>query len=346
MLITYTISHFLVDFACGWAIFHSAAYSEIGILCILLYNFLAFAMQMPLGLWADSFKRNAWCAAAGCALTGLACCLHLHPLALTILAGVGNALFHLGGGIDVLNSCGRRSGPLGIFVSTGAFGIFYGCRLGHSSPDWGLAIALVLALAATTILVQQWRRCHSWQSANAPLAKPHFNSAYALAAACLFAVVVLRSYMGFALAFPWKALAPWGTLALCALVAGKMCGGLIADRLGMLKASIVTLALAALLFLFADQPLAGILAILLFNMTMPITLGALAAISPGCKGLAFGALTLGLFLGSLPNFFDIHILSHTPLSFCAITLISLALLGVGLKQAETHLRSSEDAFPA
>ena len=55
-----------------------------------------------------------------------------------------------------------------------------------------------------------------------------------------------------------------------------------------------------MLFWFADSPYAGVAAIFLFNMSMPMTLCALARRMPGCKGFSFGLLTFALFLGFLP----------------------------------------------
>ncbi len=331
MLIIYTVSHFIVDFASGWALYHGAAYSEQGWFCVVLYAFLAFAMQMPLGACADKFNRNAFCAAAGCLLVGAACLLPASPLTVTVIAGFGNALFHLGGGIDVLNSSQGKTGPLGIFVSTGAFGIFYGCKLGHTAPHLALITAAAAALAAAAILLRQYLSCRGWRSSNTPLRLPKPSRPYLIAALCLFCVVILRSYLGFALDFSWKSAAPWGLVLLCALAAGKMGGGLLADRFGQLTVCLSTLSAAALFFLLSGFPWAGVLAVWLFNMTMPLTLGALALISPGCKGFAFGALTFGLFLGSLPHLLGCDSLPHTPITYAAAALLSLLLLWIGLK---------------
>ena len=64
--------------------------------------------------------------------------------------------------------------------------------------------------------------------------------------------------------------------------------------------SLWMLAAAGVLFWFADSPYAGVAAIFLFNMSMPMTLCALARRMPGCKGFSFGLLTFALFLGFLP----------------------------------------------
>ena len=65
-------------------------------------------------------------------------------------------------------------------------------------------------------------------------------------------------------------------------------------------------------------------------MTMPVTLGALAIISEGCKGFAFGLLTFGLFLGSLPHLLGLDTLPHTPLTYAIIAMLSLTFLYMGL----------------
>ena len=120
-----------------------------------------------------------------------------------------------------------------------------------------------------------------------------------LALICLFLVVWLRSLLGFLFVFPWKTGA-WSVAAVCAVVLGKTAGGYLGDRLGMKWASVGSLGLAVLGFLFSGSPLCGVLAIFFFNMTMPLTLRAAADALPGMKGFSFGLLTFALFLGFLP----------------------------------------------
>ena len=67
----------------------------------------------------------------------------------------------------------------------------------------------------------------------------------------------------------------------------------------------VSLVLAALLFLLPDAGFAGVLGVLLFNMTMPITLRQACKAVPGMEGFGFGLLTFGLFLGYIPSAFGI-----------------------------------------
>lgn len=284
----YSVCHFLVDFACAFRIL-SAEIPRTAEL-FLLYNCLAFAMQMPLGLLADRLNRNSLAAALGC---GLVSASYVVPSAagITVAAGLGNALFHVGGGVDVLN-LGRGDGLLGMFVSPGALGIFLGTMLaGRALPVWLPAVVLLAAAAAIPTLC-------GVRSENAPFALPAARAVFP-AALCLFLVVCLRSYMGLLFAFPWKN-GLWAVLLVCGVVLGKTLGGILADRFGAARTAAVSLLLCALLFFFADNPLPGTIAVLLFNMTMPLTLGELARRMPGAKGFAFGLLTFALFLGFVP----------------------------------------------
>ncbi len=325
LLALYSLTHFWVDLSCAFLVFRTMAGEADFALCLLLYNFCAFALQMPLGLLADRLNRNGVVAAAGCGLIALAYLLPL-PLSAAITAGTGNALFHLGGGIDVLNRSRTRAWALGIFVSPGALGLFIGTAWGKgTSLALWLGPAGLLALGAAVLWL--CRRCFgSLRSGNVPV---DVSGRYAPLLP-LFLVVVLRSYMGMNQAFDWKA--EWALVLTLALVLGKTAGGFALDRLGAKRASAWSLGLAAALYLLSALPLPGILAVFLFNMTMPITLWAAARAVPGAKGFTFGLLTFALFLGYLPSFLGWPGLLTGPVSYAAVALASLLLLWFPLRE--------------
>ncbi len=332
-LALYSVAHFCVDFACGALVSGMVWPSDYAYAGVILYNGLAFAGQMPLGIWADKFNRNALVAAMGCALVFLGLiaglCLPEVILISVILAGVGNAFFHLGGGIDVLNSSGERLGPLGIFVSPGALGLFLGISLAPGDLTEALLPMILNVLCAVGILIYQLKVFHSLKSQNEPLSfalkKPKGMGLCLYALLGLFLVVALRSYVGFALSFSWKT-GVWVTVLTVALVAGKRLGGLLSDWIGLQKTAIATLAIAALAFLFPDVPAMGTLAVLFFNMTMPMTLWALTRIMSGARGFAFGTLTCALYVGWLPIAFKWAPKLQMGAPFAVLTIVSLALL--------------------
>lgn len=333
MVSAYSIIHFLLDFACAFFVFRSIVDTPEGYLCILLYNFCAFAMQMPLGIIADKLNRNPLFAAIGCAFVALAFGLVQAPVVATIIIGIGNAMFHLGGGIDVLNISEKKLGALGVFVSPGAFGVFYGTMLGRGLGFPVAAVPIALLAAAVLVYVLHKAQRGAYPK-NASFALSGVGAGrFLAAAACLFLVVCLRSFAGLALDFSWKGVGYWGTALICAVVFGKTIGGFAADRFGLLPTTVVSLGLSALLFLLPGVPVAGVAALLLFNMTMPITLFALAKIMPGAKGFAFGLLAFGLFIGFLPVYFSVNISRAAPWLFALLSAISLVLLLTGLKRS-------------
>ena len=322
VLSLYSLAHFWVDLSCALLVFRTMAGGADFTLCLLLYNFCAFALQMPLGLLADRWDRNGLTAAAGCILTALAYLVPL-PVPAAVTAGVGNALFHLGGGIDVLNRSGEKAWALGIYVSPGALGLFLGTLWGRgTSPGLWLGPLGLLALAGVLLALRRGPSGNGAVDVSAP-------GGYR-ALVPLFLVVVLRSYMGMNQAFSWKA--DWALALTLALVLGKTAGGFAMDRLGARRASGWSLGLASALYLASALPMPGILAVFLFNMTMPVTLWAAARMVPGAKGFTFGLLTFALFLGFLPSWLGWPSLLTGPAGYAVMAVVSLVLLWIPLRK--------------
>ena len=277
----YAAVHFLVDGVCAWAMLGrlGAVLDRLG------------GRKMPMAF--------AW---TGCALTLLG--VWLHPAVL----GLGNALFHVGGGADVIRDGGRCE-RLGIFVAPGALGLYVGGLLAGKVP-W----LLILAGAAMGLLLW-FVRCPDGMDR-----RPSEKSPVSLTACC-FLVVVLRSFVGFQVVFSWKS----GWLAFAAVLAvvlGKMAGGLMAARFGCRTVTVCSLTGAAVCYALGSIPAFGLLALLAFNMTMPLTLYALWRRFPDCPGSVFGSLTLALFVGFLPTYFGINL----PIGGVLGSILSLLLL--------------------
>ena len=322
LLALYSLAHFWVDLSCAFLAFRFLSAAPEFTLCLLLYNFCAFALQMPLGLWADSLDRNGMLAAAGCGLTAAAFLLPVSLVA-AVVAGVGNALFHLGGGIDVLNASGEKAAALGIFVSPGAVGLYVGTLWGGEAAVSALLPPAGLLALGGGILLLCRRTFGSLRSGNAPVeAEPAGGSWLPLVP--LFLVVILRSWMGLGQSFPWKA--AWGLPLVLALALGKAAGGFLMDAVGPRRAAGWSLGLAAALYLLSGAPLPGLLAVFLFNMTMPMTLWAAAQLLPGAKGFGFGLLTFALFVGYLPVYLGWPAVFGNVWACAAAAALSLALL--------------------
>ena len=106
----------------------------------------------------------------------------------------------------------------------------------------------------------------------------------------------------------------------------------------------ISLALSAVLFIFAyDSMAAGIAAIFLFNMSMPITLTALANRFEKQRGMAFGLTTVALFVGALPVLFGYGKWLFLRPVLVIATAASAAVLWYGLRRYERVEREAGDA---
>ncbi|NLC89908.1 MAG: MFS transporter [Clostridiaceae bacterium] len=327
MLTIYSAVHFLVDFCCAFIMFRLLSHTAVWYTTILLYNFCAFAMQMPLGIIADRLNRNALFAAAGCLLVLISPLFISVPILAAVILGLGNGAFHVGGGVDVLNISEKKCWPLGIFVSPGAFGIYFGAIAGRGTvlPVYTVTIMLAAAILMILLFIRK-------KSDNAAFSLAGTGKAGTVAAAVLlFLVVCLRSFVGMTLSFPWKSGWHWAVILTTAVVFGKAAGGIISDKIGMSRTSLISLGGAALLFLLGNYPMAGVAAIFLFNMTMPLTLWAIAKAFPQAKGFSFGLLTFALFIGFIPSYLNIVPVMSSFTIFALLSLFSLAILLLGLR---------------
>ena len=329
-----SVVHAAVDMSCA-ALFFSVLKGDELWLGMVLYNACAFLFQLPMGVLADKLNRNMLFAAVGCALVALAFGLRSVPILAMVVAGLGNGAFHVGGGIEVLNGSETKAGPLGVFVSPGAIGLYFGRVFSAQmlSLPW-LLPAILLGLGGAILLLGKPE--FSEGSHNAPLSFETPKGGYLLLA-LLFLVVVLRSFMSTTAAFSTGDLltglpSVWaGLIPVLCLALGKTAGGFVADRLKPIPTAIVSLGLCALFLFFPLHPALALCALFLFNMSMPLTLFASARLLKGAKGTAFGLLTAALFLGVVPYFLGAQI-PESRVLFGTLAAVSGVLLVIGLRK--------------
>lgn len=306
----YAIGHFLVDFACALMMLHTLPDP----VWFLIYNFCAFAMQMPIGLLSDILGRNQPFALTGLALV-LVAALPVPVPVRVVFMGLGNACYHVGGGREALLHDNKLTG-LGIFVSPGAIGIYLGTVLAQNESVH-IVVFTALALTAAAIFLS----CPNGVKRN-PISRPR-----PMLALLMLVVVIVRSLIGMSMESPWK-IGVFVTLSAVAAAAGKASGGFLGDKFGSRTAGVLSLLLASGLFLMPDLGIAGVLGVLLFNMTMPITLRRACDAVPGMEGFGFGLLTFGLFLGYVPSAFGVTIVPWIG-SLLSVICAGLLLLDKG-----------------
>ena len=187
-------------------------------------------MQLPIGIVADKINKNAICSAVGCLLVAIAfgfvnyCCIAC------LIAGMGNAMFHIGGGIDVLNISNKKATLSGIFVSTGALGIFLGRKI--NSIGFNNYYIVILLLLISSILL--FGLCNKIKSKvnNSKMKTIKLSKNKLIAIICIFITVCIRSYVGMILSFDWKSNFIFVLLSILGVVFGKVLGGIIGDKIG------------------------------------------------------------------------------------------------------------------
>ena len=340
----YALCHFVVDFACVSTMLCAVSRvlgesgqgsMEVVALSILLYDIVAFTLQLPIGIALDQLDKNSYAALLSYALVGAGVVLSLVPIALLewpaiLLLAIGNALFHSAGGLSVLNISQKHAGPSGIFIATGAIGVFLGTQSAQMERlQIAFSLLVLLFLCALITLVVQKVNKKYWNVHNVSFDISELSFNTLLAIALLNLVVALRSYVGMVTAFPWKSEMLLLVLSILGVFAGKALGGVVADRIGFRTTAIFSLIAAATLFVPSwEMPPMGLLAVFFFNFTMSITLASLANILPNAKGTAFGLASFSLAVGALPALAGFRI--EHPAMLSGISLVSALSLGVGL----------------
>ncbi len=296
-----SVMHFMIDFLCAYAVFGTFRYRYDPYQVYLGYSFFAFAVQLPLGILLDRITGSGgrakdlpavWFVTAGLIVTLLGTVTN------PVVLGVGNALFHTGGGVLSIQEDDRaemRGRGLGVFVAPGAVGLFLGGEISGASRTAVLGVSLLILAGLWGLL---YRRVKNEQREPASMPELCFTKPHDLGVilAC-FAVVIIRSAVGTAVTFSWRTGFARSFLAVLLLAAGKSAGGFLAAACGIRKTAVISLLAAAVCYGFKEIPAAGCAALFLFNMTMPLTLYILSRRMPGMPGLAFGLLTFALYLG-------------------------------------------------
>jgi FSR family fosmidomycin resistance protein-like MFS transporter len=343
ILAVYGISHFFVDACCAALltdIWLAGIYTAERVLYLyILYNSLAFAAQAPLGLIVDAFGRPWHFAVAGVCLQVVTIVMissnasGLPPEIVVLTAGIGNAMFHLGGGVVSLSLNRGRAAAPGIFVAPGAVGLFAGYQLAVSGMSGSIRAAAAIAGCVLAAAIYHAKRPEIVRPDRAMDKDAGFGHVLCPAVFFIIGSIAVRSMLGLSFPFPWKGDGPRGAFMLAlAAGSGKALGGFLADRFGFIRTCVAALLLSIpLLIAGTAYPAAGIVGCALFQMTMPVTLLACADIFRGLA-LSFGMTCLAIFCGALPILLGVKIQAFlSPVVMAASICLSAICLGVGLR---------------
>lgn len=323
----YSLCHFIVDFVCAIFILGKLPYiantNNEFITAVIIYNFFAFAFQVPLGYILDKSKNYKYIAIIGICFIGLCYLINFNNVfILATIVGIGNALFHLEGGVNIYSLADKKAFLNGLFVAPGALGIFLGTTFHDELPFTYLAIILIIIAIIFLSLVQRQEIDKVFEENK----KCNFNNFNITLIIILIGIsIIVRSIGGSAIIYTWKSGFILGLIYTISIVIGKAFGGLLADKFGLLRVALISLACSTIfLILGHNVHIFAYIGILLFNIPMSITLTILENTLAKKIACAVGLNTMFLFIGYIITFIDITINNN----FILIGSILLAMLSI------------------
>jgi len=292
----YSFAHLAVDAACTFLLLSVLELNNYLIVSLLLYNALAFVLQAPVGFIIDKALNPKLAAILGLVFVAVSFLFWNNIFAALIIVGIGNALFHVGGGSLVLSLSNKIATFSGIYVAPGGIGLALGGFLAVAQTHINLLLfplaLMILALIIYFVETPEFNHIRE---------KEIIPDCRLLIVVLVMIPIVVRSMIGLSIEFPWKENQTLYFLLVFAIAFGKAFGGILADKFGLLKVGIGGLLISApLLVFFASVPFLGIFGACILNFTMPVTLMAIWNVMPRYKGLSFGLTTVALFIGALP----------------------------------------------
>ncbi len=364
--------HFLVDGLCVCCLYLMlSAYGGTSVVgAFLLYNVLAFLTQPLTGMLADSSRLRPMVLPLAVVLLSVAVVLaslllagdaHMSAhspvfaLLVAIPLGFGNSLFHVWGGKTVALATDNDPRALGLFVSTGAFGLAVGvvCHASWLLYVFLALIAFVVALGPLGLVRPLGLRSLGLmgplgsETNGADIACALSNRTTWLlwgALMLLMGFVMFRSFVGETLT---AGLAKGGTMTLligALAMVGKAGGGWVARSMGLTTAFVIALVGAVVcLLLKGDVAWLWWPGLLLINITMAVTLCWANRCLKGREGLAFGLLAAALMPGYMIAMAgaEMHfIVPHLLLTLVPTVVIELAVLWMLRERRADVLASS------
>ena len=282
------------------------------------YTLMAFATQPLTGMWADAMRWKHWMLLGADVLLALglltaslvqvvdsASMRELVMFIAATLMGIGNSLFHVWGGKQTALTTGNDIRALGVFVSTGAFGL----AVGGLFFSWSLAYVFLLLICLLSVVALNISLSKEGGVEVSDEKRRRFSMIFVCAAILgLMLFVMFRSSVSEVFTSNIKVLGDGWWVLVIGLIAmlGKMAGGWISRWLGIVPTLVLLLLGVAACWLL-KSPLASsggewwlmLTGLFLINCTMPITLYLANEVLKGREGLAFGLLAAALIPGYL-----------------------------------------------
>jgi MFS transporter, FSR family, fosmidomycin resistance protein len=332
------IAHGLADAAAGFLLgsLPRTMSLEQASWLIILYNILGFGYQPLAGMLTDKFQRPRLAVLVGLFSLLLALAIaQWHSQLAVILAGIGSAAFHVGGGALALTATPNRTTGPGFFAAPGAIGLTLGITWGWTGCKISLPIAILLGLMMAIVAIIDLSKYDVFShspafSGQETIENPQLDDGVLLV---LLSAIALTSTVW--TSFQFLLQIHLNVLIAIAFAAGiaKLFGGILAQRWGWRRYTIFSFTIAAFLLLLGQQnDLTLILGLALLQSSIPITLAATAKMMPQQPATATGlALGLAIIIGGIPVMGGLSAIAGIPAVSAFIVMVSALSLWWVLK---------------
>lgn len=324
----YFYVHLVTEIVCFFVLARLVGDKPILWVLPFMYDALAFVPQGLIGYFSDKFpKVNVGLIGVVLLCLGLIFSeINVNIYLAIVTLCLGNAFLHVDGAEVTLRCSNGKVSQAAIFVGGGSFGVIMGKLLGATPINYWLVVILALSMIPFILLGNMYRKetksnaCKNYNFHNTKI-----NTGLVVFLAVF--VVFVRAYMGYGIPTSWNKTVLESILLYSFMGVGKCLGGIFCDTFGMRKTAILSIGCSVPFLCFGDKiMIISLFGILLFSMTMAVTLGLLVSCLKKAPGLAFGLTTIGLFLGTAPIFFFkfTTVLSNCIL-ICILTIICLII---------------------
>lgn len=328
--ILYFIIHFIIEITSFYIV---SSYIDTNLVWIhaLMYDFFAFVPQGIFGYLKDKGIKTNF-TIIGMILSTLSLILlyfNLNAILVILVLSIGNCMIHIQGAETTLRTSNGQMAPSAIFVSGGSFGVITGKILAmYNVPIPFVIIINLLMLIPIAICNKYVYLIDDKNLEKYNFSNKNINSKVIITLAVF--VVIVRAYMGYGIPTTWNKTLIQTILLYCSMGIGKAMGGILIDSIGIKKTALLSTIGSLPFLLFGNNVMAiSLIGIMMFSMTMAVTLGLIVSEIKKYPGVAFGFTTVGLFLGSLPVFvFRINSILINCLMVTILTVASVIVLSI------------------
>ena len=335
-----SFSHMVIDFCCAAAIFSIwnlwLLSTETFIQWVLLYNILAFWLQLFLWIFADKTEYSKSISYIGCVLVWIwVCILATYPVISMIFLWIWNACFHIWWWILTLALNPWKAKEPWIFVAPWAIGLAIWAILWKAGNFYCREWLALLWLWLITIIRNSkdflpYKKIKEYAKKES-LKKYDWKLPVIIIISLLIICIIIRSSVGFLVSYSWKTWALFSISFVVCLALWKAFGGIIADRWWWLRIWVGSLLLSLpFLLLWEMYPVCWFIGIFLFNITMSIALVWMVKVLPDKPWFSFWLLCMWLLIWALPTLLHMDYQWMETILLIYLVLLSAWSLGVAL----------------